>query len=280
MKGLTAVGLVREMERWARYSFLAIGHRLHGRASWEDGDLRFTWTAPEGFTVPQGLPTDGLASLRAVGRALRGQPQPDLPRFWGGLVGVCGHDFVRAVESLPPPEHHPPQAVPGIEMIATDVLVIFDNLTQRVKVVGSLCPATDGGFEVGYARAVARVREVADALLSEGSAAPTLRLREPEPSAWETEPTAPWSRDKHIEAVAKKARIPLQHETVSATSGTDTDVIFWTRGGIASALISLPNRYMHSPIEVVSLKDLEQIPRLMAGFAESVKKGEEFKVKI
>ena len=80
--------------------------------------------------------------------------------------------------------------------------------------------------------------------------------------------------------MAKKARIPLQHETVSATSGTDTDVIFWTRGGIASALISLPNRYMHSPIEVVNLKDLEQIPKLMAGFAESVKKGEEFKVKI
>ena len=83
-----------------------------------------------------------------------------------------------------------------------------------------------------------------------------------------------------IETVAKKLRIPLQHETVSATSGTDTDVIFWTRGGIPSALISLPNRYMHSPIEVVNLKDLEQIPKLMAGFAQSVKKGEAFKVKI
>ena len=47
---------------------------------------------------------------------------------------------------------------------------------------------------------------------------------------------------------------------MSSTSGTDTDAIFWTRGGIASALISLPNRYMHSPVEVVSLKDLEQIP--------------------
>jgi len=83
-----------------------------------------------------------------------------------------------------------------------------------------------------------------------------------------------------IETVAKKLRIPLQHETVSATSGTDTDVIFWTRGGIPSALISLPNRYMHSPIEVVNLKDLEQIPKLMAGFAQSIKKGEAFKVKI
>ncbi len=83
-----------------------------------------------------------------------------------------------------------------------------------------------------------------------------------------------------IEEVAAAKKIPLQHEAMSSTSGTDTDAIFWTRGGIASALISLPNRYMHSPVEVVSLKDLEQIPELMAAFASSLKKGEAFKVRI
>jgi endoglucanase len=83
-----------------------------------------------------------------------------------------------------------------------------------------------------------------------------------------------------IEQIAKAKKIPLQHEAMSSTSGTDTDAIFWTRGGIASALISLPNRYMHSPVELVSLKDLEFIPELLAGFAASLKKGEEFKVKI
>ena len=83
-----------------------------------------------------------------------------------------------------------------------------------------------------------------------------------------------------LEAVAKAKRIPLQHEAMSSTSGTDTDVIFWTRGGIASALISLPNRYMHSPVEVVSLKDLELIPQLLAAFVQSLKSGEQFKVKI
>ncbi len=85
---------------------------------------------------------------------------------------------------------------------------------------------------------------------------------------------------KRLEEVAAKKKIPLQHEAMSNTSGTDTDVIFWTRGGIASALISLPNRYMHSPVEVVSLKDLEMIPQLMAAFVQSLKKDEEFKVKI
>jgi endoglucanase len=83
-----------------------------------------------------------------------------------------------------------------------------------------------------------------------------------------------------LEEVAAKKKIPLQHEAMSGTSGTDTDVIFWTRGGIASALISLPDRYMHSPVEVVSLKDLELIPQLIAAFVQSLKPGEQFKVKI
>lgn len=83
-----------------------------------------------------------------------------------------------------------------------------------------------------------------------------------------------------IEAVARKLKIDVQHEAISNTSGTDTDGIFWTRGGIPVALVSLPNRYMHSPVEVISLKDLQQIPQLFAGFALSLKRGEEFKVKI
>lgn len=83
-----------------------------------------------------------------------------------------------------------------------------------------------------------------------------------------------------LEQVARNKKIPLQHEAISSTSGTDTDGIFWTRGGIASALVSLPNRYMHSPVEVVSLKDLAMIPDLLAAFAASLKAGEEFKVKI
>jgi putative aminopeptidase FrvX len=83
-----------------------------------------------------------------------------------------------------------------------------------------------------------------------------------------------------LEEIAAQKNIPLQHEAMSASSGTDTDVIFWTRGGIPSGLVSLPNRYMHSPVEVVNLKDLEYIPELLAGFAVSIGKGETFKVVI
>jgi putative aminopeptidase FrvX len=83
-----------------------------------------------------------------------------------------------------------------------------------------------------------------------------------------------------IERVAAREKIPLQHEAVSSTSGTDTDVIFWTRGGIPSALISLPNRYMHSPVELIHLGDLAQIPRLMRAFALSIRRKEAFRIRL
>jgi len=83
-----------------------------------------------------------------------------------------------------------------------------------------------------------------------------------------------------LERVAKKEKVDLQRESMSASTGTDTDVVFWTRGGIPSALISLPNRYMHSPVELVHLDDVESIPRLMAGFAKSLKPKQRFKVSI
>ena len=75
---------------------------------------------------------------------------------------------------------------------------------------------------------------------------------------------------------AEKADIPIQHESSSRYSGTDTDDIFWSRGGIPSALVSLPLRYMHSVVECVDLKDVENVIALLTAFALSVKPGESF----
>jgi endoglucanase len=83
-----------------------------------------------------------------------------------------------------------------------------------------------------------------------------------------------------LEDIARRRKIAIQHEAVSSSSGTDTDAIFWTRGGIASALVSLPNRYMHSPVELISLDDLEAIPELLAAFCLSVRRKETFRIRI
>jgi endoglucanase len=79
--------------------------------------------------------------------------------------------------------------------------------------------------------------------------------------------------------VAAKLEIPLQHESSSRYSGTDTDVIFHTREGIPSALVSLPLRYMHSVVETFDLNDLQKVVDLLTGFVESVSESDEFGVR-
>jgi len=66
-----------------------------------------------------------------------------------------------------------------------------------------------------------------------------------------------------IEKAAEKKKITVQHEATSVRTGTDTDSIFFQQTGIPSALISLPLRYMHSPIETASLQDLKALIELM-----------------
>ena len=80
--------------------------------------------------------------------------------------------------------------------------------------------------------------------------------------------------------VAAKAKIPLQHESSSRYSGTDTDVIFTTREGIPSALVSLPLRYLHSVVEMANLDDVDRVITLLTAFAESVTPADDFAVKL
>jgi endoglucanase len=80
--------------------------------------------------------------------------------------------------------------------------------------------------------------------------------------------------------VAKTANIPIQHESSSRYSGTDTDVIFTTREGIPSALVSLPLRYMHSVVEMADLEDIERVVALLTAFAVSVRDEDDFAVKL
>ena len=71
--------------------------------------------------------------------------------------------------------------------------------------------------------------------------------------------------------VAKKNKIPYQVSAEPGVTRTDTDAIFLTRTGVASALVSIPTRYMHTPVEVVSLDDLENAAKLLASFLGEMK---------
>ncbi|MHA3771577.1 M42 family metallopeptidase [Verrucomicrobiota bacterium sgz303538] len=85
---------------------------------------------------------------------------------------------------------------------------------------------------------------------------------------------------RRLMEVAGGRGIPIQHESSSRYSGTDTDVIFHTREGISSGLVSLPLRYMHSVVEMADLRDVEKVIDLLVGFVESVNETDEFVVKL
>jgi endoglucanase len=72
--------------------------------------------------------------------------------------------------------------------------------------------------------------------------------------------------------IAKKEKIPYQVEGISKATGTDANVIQLTKSGVATGLVSIPNRYMHSQIELVSLKDLENTSNLLGAFVLRVDK--------
>ncbi|NIO21874.1 MAG: anthranilate synthase component I, partial [Candidatus Aenigmarchaeota archaeon] len=61
---------------------------------------------------------------------------PELPRFFGGFVGYIGYDMVRHFEKLPD-HHHAGLNLPDIFLMLMDTLLVFDNLTQKIKVISN-----------------------------------------------------------------------------------------------------------------------------------------------
>ncbi|MEK6675766.1 MAG: M42 family metallopeptidase [Planctomycetota bacterium] len=67
-----------------------------------------------------------------------------------------------------------------------------------------------------------------------------------------------------LEDAAKDRSISVQTEAAPNATNTDANAIQLTRAGVATALVSIPNRYMHTPVEIVSLSDLEAAAELIA----------------
>ena len=76
--------------------------------------------------------------------------------------------------------------------------------------------------------------------------------------------------------IAEGEGIPYTLEADSRSTSTDADAIQFTRAGIATGLVSAPNRYMHSPNEIVALEDLENCARLIAAYVKGLKQGMDF----
>jgi putative aminopeptidase FrvX len=66
-----------------------------------------------------------------------------------------------------------------------------------------------------------------------------------------------------ITETAEAKKIPFQRSACSRVTGTDTDAFAYSNGGVPSALISLPLRYMHTTVEMVHREDVENVIRLI-----------------
>ena len=75
---------------------------------------------------------------------------------------------------------------------------------------------------------------------------------------------------------AEKHNIPFQRLAASRMTGTDTDAFAYSNGGVASALISLPLRYMHTTVEMVHQSDVENVIKLIYNSLLEIKSGEDF----
>lgn len=82
---------------------------------------------------------------------------------------------------------------------------------------------------------------------------------------------------KKIIATAESKKIPFQRAAASRSTGTDTDAFAYSGRGVASALISLPLRYMHTTVEMVHQEDVENVIKLIYESLLTIKSGEDFR---
>lgn len=77
-------------------------------------------------------------------------------------------------------------------------------------------------------------------------------------------------------SAAEREGIPFTLQADSRSTGTDADAIHFTRAGIATGLVSCPNRYMHSPNEMVDLADVENCARVIAAYVGGLDRDADF----
>ena len=140
-------------EKWARYSFLGSGSPI---IVYEDrGDLVVVQGTRKRRIPSRGNP---LERLRDMMESYRPVTMPDLPPFVGGAVGYLSYDMVRTFEDLAARQKDPLN-LPDFAFLLTDTLLIFDNVSQKIKVVATAHVTAKGarGIKAAYRSATERI---------------------------------------------------------------------------------------------------------------------------
>ena len=118
-------------EKWGRYSIIGLPARTVLRVRGQRLSVE-----RDGVVVEEMQAADPLAAIEEFGRRFRVPDLPDLPRFFGGLVGYFGYDTIRYVEKrlrdAAPPDD---MGTPDILLMVSSDVAIFDNMSSRMKLV-------------------------------------------------------------------------------------------------------------------------------------------------
>ena len=139
-------------EKWGRYSFLGVS--AHAGVEVMRDTVRVTGAGGEESIVHNG---DPLAVLKSILERYRAAEMPELPRFWGGLVGYFTYEMVSFFERIP---NRLPAEQPLAHFIVPEELLIFDNVRNTLMCVALAFIDTPGDAGVVYDKANGRLERL------------------------------------------------------------------------------------------------------------------------
>jgi anthranilate synthase component 1 len=139
-------------ERWGRYSFLGVSASRQIRVFSETIQLE-----QNGAVESHRHGGDPLRFLRSFMQRFRPAAVPQLPRFWGGLVGYMTYEMVSFFEAIP---NRLPDDQPVAHFIMPDELLIFDNITNTLTLVAIAHADTHPNADAAFDDATARIEAI------------------------------------------------------------------------------------------------------------------------
>jgi anthranilate synthase component 1 len=207
-------------EKWARYSFIGSNPSLiiEGKGK--------NLTIKRGALKEKvGFVRDPLEVISAELKKYKPVIIPGLPRFFGGFVGYIGYDTVRHFEKLPD-THRPGLNLPDIFLMFTDTLLVFDNLTHKIKVISNA--HIENSPEEAYDKALLKI----DSIVKKLKAKAVIQKR----SSFQHKPvteaatfTSNFSKDDFMKAVEKTKEYVRSGDIIQAVISQnfqkDTDIL-------------------------------------------------------
>jgi len=162
-------------EKWGRYTFLGSGPSHLFRSKGEEFEI-----VRNGEVLRRGREKDPLRALEDFLTNYKPVLYDSLPRFFGGATGYFNYDLVRSFEKIPDLLSRDLDLYDCYLMI-TDILLVFDNMKQKVKVVANIFLDGQQSIQEAYQEAQAKIEKIIVRLQEPASPSPGKKCSSPSP---------------------------------------------------------------------------------------------------